>query len=1162
MTLRLLPMLLLLSACAVEKQEVDENDEGLSDDTDSGQGQDTGPFDADGDGWVAAEDCDDGDAAVNAPTAWHGDGDGDGYGGPLTVEACEAPAGFVLDGTDCDDGDDATFPGAEETCSDEEDRNCDGSVGAEDADADGVVACLDCNDADASSRPGGTEVCDGADNDCDGTVDDDAPDADEWYADVDEDGFGDEAVVLTACEQPAASSTRAGDCDDADAAFYPGAPESCDIAVDYNCDGSTGGDDADGDGVQACDDCDDADITAFPGAAETCDGDDEDCDGEVDEAGAGGESTFYADADGDGYGDVATTATSCEAAEGYVADASDCDDADVSINPAAEEVCDGAVDEDCDGSVDDADPTLDTSSASTWYLDFDDDGFGGARYSVAACAAPSGYVADSTDCDDTRASVSPAGTEVCDAADLDEDCDGAADDDDTGASGASTWYADADGDGYGVGGTTVSACDVPSSYVDNDDDCDDTDVAVNPGAAEVCDPDDVDEDCNGLADDADTAGDASFYYDGDGDGFGDASIAVTGCDASTLWVANDEDCDDDDNGDYPLATEVVGNADDEDCDGGELCWLDADDDGYLPASPGTVVSADADCSDASEALTTSAAGDCDDASAAASPAGVESCNLVDDDCDGTVDDGVGSIFYADTDTDGYGDASSTTLACSVPTGYAANDDDCDDSTNLASPAGIEVCADGYDNDCDDSPTDCGWAGANAATTADYRFTGVVSSDQLGRSAATGDFNGDGNDDLAGGIGGYDSPASGTGGAAVWYGPMTASESYNGADLLFGGSTSTSAYHGYAMAAADHNGDGMDELVVGAYYAGSYYGLGYIVYGRASRGSSSLALAGSTATMTGAVTYDYFGWAVGGGDDLDGDGYEEIVMGAYGTDTPSSSAGAAYLYYGSSTTRSSASASAADFTVRGISASSYLGYSVATVPDVDGDGFGEMLVGAYYDSTSASYAGSAYLFLGDSTRRSGVVSASTADYRWGGLTSSDYFGYDVAGLGDINGDGYGEVGVNAYYADGAVTSAGALYIYNGGGALPTTASATLYGTTAYDYFGKAAYSPGDQDGDGVNDIAVGAWGQDTGYTSSGAVYFWYGPVSGSLSASTADASFHGPSSGGDSYLGWTMPDRATDLTGDGVPDLVAGGYYDDSAVYDGGALYVWEGLGGE
>jgi hypothetical protein len=219
-----------------------------------------------------------------------------------------------------------------------------------DLDGDGYAAELDCDDDDAHTFPGAVEYCDGDDNDCDGTADEaEAVDATTWYADSDGDGFGDAETSAVACEAPEGYTADDTDCDDSDPNIRPGADEHCD--GDYNCDGSVNYDDVDGDGFAACEDCDDAEPLAYPGADEYCNGADDDCDGTVDEADAMDATTWYADGDGDGYGDATTSEAACDAPAGYVVDATDCDDADASVNPGATELCNNGVDDDCDGAA-------------------------------------------------------------------------------------------------------------------------------------------------------------------------------------------------------------------------------------------------------------------------------------------------------------------------------------------------------------------------------------------------------------------------------------------------------------------------------------------------------------------------------------------------------------------------------------------------------------------------------------------------------------------------------------------------------------------------------------------------------------------------------------------------------------------------------------------
>ncbi len=306
------------------------------------------------------------------------------------------------------------------------------SPAATDADGDGYFADEDCNDNDASIHPGATELCDGMDNDCDGEIDEEVLTT--YYADADGDGFGDPDTWVEACEKPTGYVPNGTDCDDDLATAFPGNTEVCDD-VDNDCDGEVDEDttgiwwaDSDGDGygdpdgeVTACEqpegtvdndeDCDDTEADSFPGNKEVCDEIDNDCDGVVDE---GVTTTYYADVDGDSYGDAAATSEACSTPTGYVDNALDCDDAEALVNPGMDETCNG-IDDDCDGEVDEGSAI----DASVWYQDYDGDTYGNAAVSVTECYQPSGYVADDTDCDDTRAESFPGAPEFCNGYDDD-----------------------------------------------------------------------------------------------------------------------------------------------------------------------------------------------------------------------------------------------------------------------------------------------------------------------------------------------------------------------------------------------------------------------------------------------------------------------------------------------------------------------------------------------------------------------------------------------------------------------------------------------------------------------------------------------------------------------------------------------------------------------
>jgi len=277
-----------------------------------------------------------------------------------------------------------------------------------DADGDGVSALVECDDSDPDNddRPGPV------------------------YADEDGDGYG-TGEAFRACPGPG-RAVADGDCDDTDPAIHPGAVERCDaLQVDEDCDGLADDADpegpvgqvpafvdADGDGygagpaVTAClegggfavidGDCNDDNPDYRPNAREQCGGGDEDCDGSSDEPGAVGERVYFADSDGDGFGDPVAFVRACTAPAGTVANDLDCDDGTPARNPDRAEACDVALlDEDCDGLVNESDP----DTAETW-PDEDGDGYGDAdAASVSDCSL--GTVADDTDCDDNDSQVYP-----------------------------------------------------------------------------------------------------------------------------------------------------------------------------------------------------------------------------------------------------------------------------------------------------------------------------------------------------------------------------------------------------------------------------------------------------------------------------------------------------------------------------------------------------------------------------------------------------------------------------------------------------------------------------------------------------------------------------------------------------------------------------------
>ncbi|MEC7985993.1 MAG: MopE-related protein, partial [Myxococcota bacterium] len=462
---------LCLFACQSSTKEPDTEEEVIQD--------------ADADGFNAEEDCDDnnslispaaeevcdgtdnncdGDIDEGVQTEFYADSDLDGFGNPnLVTSACEAPDGFVTNGSDCDDTQALSYPGAEEIC-DELDNNCDGetdeglaNIYYTDTDGDGfgdptqeVSACQiaeglstlaeDCDDNNIFINPLADEICDGIDNNCDEQIDEGLLIT--FYEDVDGDGFGNPNSSVTACTEPTGYAENGEDCDDLESYANPSMTEVCD-GIDNNCDGNTDEStaldaleyytDADGDGFGAIEaaqtacvlptgtsplsnDCDDNEAAAHPSNTEVCDGIDNNCDGDIDESGAAGEVTYYTDADEDGFGDSDTMTVGCNQPAGTVLQGGDCNDSEATANPAMIEICD-TIDNNCDGDIDE-DSALDVE---TWYLDDDEDGFGDASNTVEACEAPTGYTDDDTDCDDTDETIYAGAEEICDG--IDNDCD-------------------------------------------------------------------------------------------------------------------------------------------------------------------------------------------------------------------------------------------------------------------------------------------------------------------------------------------------------------------------------------------------------------------------------------------------------------------------------------------------------------------------------------------------------------------------------------------------------------------------------------------------------------------------------------------------------------------------------------------------------------------
>ena len=792
----------------------------------------------------------------------------------------------------------------------------------------------------------------------------------------------------------------------------------------------------------------------------------------------------------------------------YIPTGGDCDDEDPDISPGAEEVCD-EVDNDCDLDIDE-------DVTTTWYADADEDGYGDAAYPAVGCEQPVGTVENDYDCDDDSAEVNPSATDVCD--EIDNDCDTDIDEDPD-----IVRYRDEDEDGYGDEDVTVLSCETPTGYVDIGGDCDDTDDTLNP--------------------------DTPWYADTDSDGFGDPDVETAICEGPSGYVGDSTDCDDGDGTAYPGATEVC-DGDLEDCDGSSdegvlsTFYKDKDKDGYGDAAKSVE-----DCSAPTGYVDDDT--DCDDTDSGVHPGASETCNGVDDDCDFSTDEGVTTTYYIDSDSDGYGTSSTTTEDCSTPSGYSDNDDDCDDSDSGVNPGATETCNDGIDQDCDGGPGSCGINGELDMGAGDYQARWIGDgNDEAGQGIAIGDIDDDGNDDLVVGayyhyITSYDGWVHGV------YGPISTGGTLSSvADVTWAGDSGKQEGVGYAVEFGDFDGDGVDDLAVGGHTAA------YVLYGPATT-PFTLNSTYADVRFADGSTNSFFGDSVEVGD-VDGDGNDDLLISAYEQTTSYYQEGAAFLYLGSSL------ASYEAF-YEGASYGDDFGRDIDIAPDTDGDGYDELIFGAPENDTYGAAYGAAYMVLGATAFSDLTMSNSSlvtdAWFRTSSAYATSRLGYGVGGVGDIDGDGYGDVAMGAYWAGG--TGGTGTDPYGGRVAIflgPVTGSHLWHNgdiivTGAYGQRLASFIDGDDVDGDGNTDLLVASDQASDFSTYAGGAWVFFGPLSSGSSIPTTDADVSVVPGATYDYLGNDMV--VGDLNADGYPDLFVGASGDDvsSSTSREGAVYM-------